>query len=273
MTLAAVLPPPELASLVALDPALADALTPDRRRSAASAVRVHVRHVPRGPLDLSTVQSASASNIGLLIVDGIVTREVLLGSTVSAELLGPGDIVRPWSLAEGSELMSTRVRWSVVSENLRAAVLDRRVAKQLGAYPELAVVLIDRLNDRSSRLAVTQAISQLKRVDQRLIALFTHLGERWGRITPAGVLVPLRLSHQMLGTLVGASRPTVSTAIGALTRTGELVRRSDGAWLLAARPADTGVPEMRRVEPRRAVSINPRRLVRASEAWSHRRPG
>lgn len=266
MTLSALPAPVELASLIALDPALAETLPPDRRMSAAAELRVHVRSVPRGELDLRTVQTASPANIGLLIVDGIVTREILLDGIVSAELLGPGDIVRPWSLSAGSDLLSTRVRWSVVSDFLQAAVLDRRIAKQLPAYPEVYVVLIDRLNDRSSRLAVTQAISQLRRVDQRLLALFTHLGERWGRMTPAGVLVPLRLSHQMIATLIGASRPTVSTTIAGLARTGELVRRRDGAWLLAApRSVDAVIPEVRRVEPRRAVSMRTQRLASASE--------
>src|SRR5690348_6562747 len=117
MTLAAVSMPPERASLVALDPGLAELLTPDRHHAAA-ALRVHVRNSARGTLDVSAMQASPASNIGLLILDGIVTREVLLGSTVSAELLGPGDIVRPWSFAGGEELLSTKVRWSVVSDYL-----------------------------------------------------------------------------------------------------------------------------------------------------------
>lgn len=272
MILAAVPTPLERASLVALDPGLAELLTPDRHHAAAAGLRVHVRQIGRGTLDVSAMQAMPASNIGLLIVEGIVVREVLLGSTVSTELLGPGDIVRPWSFADGEELLSTKVRWSVVSDYLRAAVLDRRIAAELGAFPEVSVVLMDRLNNRSSRLAVTQAISQLHRVDRRLIALFTHLAERWGRMTPGGVLVPLRLSHRMLGGLVGASRPTVSTAIGMLTRTGELVRRPDGAWLLAGLPTDATVPEARPVEPRRAVSMRMHRpFGRASDLSLERR--
>jgi len=180
--------------------------------------------------------------------------------------------VRPWSFAGSEELLSTKARWSVVSDYLRAAVLDRRIAAELGAFPEVSVVLMDRLNNRSSRLAVTQAICHIQRVDRRLIALFTHLAERWGRMTPGGVLVPLRLSHRMLGALVGASRPTVSTAIGALARTGELVRRPDGAWLLGGVPAPAAVPEVRRVEPRRAVSMRMHRpFGAAAERGGERR--
>jgi hypothetical protein len=66
------------------------------------------------------------------------------------------------------------------------------------------------------------------------------LAERWGRVTPDGVLLPLTLSHRMLGQLIGARRPTVSTALGALTRAGEVSRRMDGGWLLCGSPRRGG---------------------------------
>ena len=90
--------------------------------------------------------------------------------------------------------------------------------------------------ERAERLATTQAISQLTRVDRRVLALLWHVAERWGRVTPDGVVVPLTLSHRMLGQLVGAHRPTVSTAVRLLARTGELSRRPDGSWLLSGEP-------------------------------------
>jgi hypothetical protein len=88
------------------------------------------------------------------------------------------------------------------------------------------------------RLATTQAISQLTRVDRRLKALFWHLAERWGRVSGDGVIVPLALTHRILGQLVGARRPTVSTALSELADRGELVRRPDGSWLLRGDPPD-----------------------------------
>jgi CRP/FNR family transcriptional regulator, cyclic AMP receptor protein len=48
--------------------------------------------------------------------------------------------------------------------------------------------------------------------------------------------VPLRISHRLLGQLVGARRPTISSAIGQLAASGELVRRADGTWLVTAEP-------------------------------------
>jgi hypothetical protein len=54
-------------------------------------------------------------------------------------------------------------------------------------------------------------------------------------MTPDGVQVPLRLSHRLIGQLVGARRPTVSSALAELAGRGDLVRRPDGTWLLAGR--------------------------------------
>ena len=247
--------PLERRPLLDLDPGLAELLPPDRRQLAGRSLYVDVRHISRGPLDLARLHAVSPANIGFLLVDGMVSREVILGDTVSAELLGPGDLIRPWDLAAGGELLETQVRWSVVSEHADAALLDRRFAAELNSHPEVNVALIDRLNARAARLAITQAISQLQRVDQRLTALFAHLSERWGRMTADGVVLPLRLSHRMLGHLIGARRPTVSSAIGELARAGELVRLPNESWLVRCGPAAHGRPAAPQIKPRRPVLV------------------
>ena len=164
---------------------------------------------------------------------------------MSTELLGPGDVVRPWALHGEVRCSRHDVRWSALTES-RVAVLDRAL-RRAGSpqFPEVNSVLIDRLNERAQRLATTQAISQLNRVDRRLLALFWHLAERWGRMTAGGVLVPLTLSHRMLGQLVGARRPTVSTAVAELAERDELdpARQRDlGDQGRARRPAPPARP-------------------------------
>ena len=105
-------------------------------------------------------------------------------------------------------------------------------------YPEVTAALLDRVSERSLRLATTQAISQLTGVDRRLKALLWHLAERWGRVSSDGVIVPLALTHRILGQLVGARRPTVSSALAELVTCGELTRRPDGSWLLTGDTPD-----------------------------------
>src|SRR5947208_755394 len=81
------------------------------------------------------------------------------------------------------------------------------------------------------RVGVLQAIAQMTRVDDRVLMLLWHLSERWGRVRRDGILLPLRLPHKAIARLIGARRPSVTTAIGALERRGDLERRADGAWL------------------------------------------
>jgi hypothetical protein len=187
--------------------------------------------IDTGEWDASRLEEVDPGHVGLLVVEGVLAREVVLHTTVSTELLGPGDIVRPWRIEGAPQLLPVGVRWNALAP-VRVALLDRRVAVQLGGYPEIGAVIVDRLSERAQRLAVTQAISQLNKVEDRLMALFWHLAERWGRVAADGVALPLALSHRLIGELVGARRPTVSTTLAGLARSAQIMRRDDGTWLL-----------------------------------------
>jgi hypothetical protein len=257
--------------LLELDPDLGQLLSEEQLVAARGEQRVAVRTIETGPWDLERVSGASPAHLGLLVIDGVLSREVLVSDTVSTELLGPGDVVRPWRMQEGAaSLLQHEVRWNVLSR-CRFAVLDRRVSAEIGRYPEVVAAIVDRVNERALRLALTQTISQLNRVDRRLLALFWHLAERWGRITTGGVALPMTLSHRMLGQLVGARRPTVSTALGELVRQGELRRREDGTWLLTGEPIGAPVPEIERVIAMRRRLLPPEALAAALAATPSQR--
>jgi CRP-like cAMP-binding protein len=49
------------------------------------------------------------------------------------------------------------------------------------------------------------------------------------------VLVPLKLTHLILSELIGARRPTVSAALGAIERDGRVSRNGSG-WVLHGAP-------------------------------------
>jgi hypothetical protein len=65
--------------------------------------------------------------------------------------------------------------------------------------------------------------------------LLWHLAERWGRVGNDGVIIPVRLTHSVLASLVAARRPTVSAALGDLEQHG-LVRRIEQGLLLVGEP-------------------------------------
>src|SRR3954451_4517395 len=193
--------------LLDADPELGRLLQGQRLVDARRDLLTRLHTLERGPWDAERLRSAGPEHVGLLLLEGVLAREIALEDNVSAELLGPGDIVRPWQAQQPSSLMRAEVRWTVV-EQARFAILDRHFAVQLARYPEVNAMLIDRLTERAQRLAMMQAISQLNGVERRLIALFWHLSERWGRVVRDGVSVPVPLPHRVIAQLVGARRPT-----------------------------------------------------------------
>jgi CRP/FNR family transcriptional regulator, cyclic AMP receptor protein len=237
---------PAHVSLLDLDPDLGALLEQRRRAAARAELLVRVLPLARGNWRGGQLGTANPGHVGLLMLDGAIAREVVLADSISTELLGPGDLIRPWSPRRTVPLLGQHVRWQVLAET-RLAALNRAFGVALSRYPEVYCLLLDRLDARAERLAITKAIAQLNSVDRRLLALFWHLAEDWGRMTSEGIVLPLTLSHRLLGELVGARRPTVSSALTTLARDGKLIRRGDDSWLLADAPDATLAPVSARI--------------------------
>jgi len=217
------------ASLFDVDPELGDLL--DERQLAEARPRsiVAVADLPAGPWSPGSLAVGNGRAFALMVVDGLLLREVLLAGSTATELLGPCDIAE--STAPDDPLLPTEVRWSV-PEAARIVVLDDRLLAIMRLWPGVGRVLLERVTQREGRLATHRAIAQLPRVDQRLLAFFGHVSERWGRVASNGVVVPIQLTHETLGRLIGARRPTVSLALKDLGADNLLERRGDGSWLL-----------------------------------------
>jgi CRP-like cAMP-binding protein len=118
-------------------------------------------------------------------------------------------------------------------------LLDEAFTRMACQWPEVLAELMDRGLRRSRSLSVQLAICQARRADVRVMALFWHLADRWGRVTPDGVLVELDLTHSLLSRLTCLRRPTVSVTLKELRETGQLIALSRSSWLLqGARPSD-----------------------------------
>jgi hypothetical protein len=183
-----------------------------------------------------------------------------MDNRASVELLGPGDLLRPWD--EHESLLPFEVTWNVLSL-ARAIVLGPAFASRVHDFPEVQAALLSRVHGRAQRLAESQAIAHTAAIKERLHAMLWHLADRWGRVTVDGVVVPLALSHRMLAELVGASRPTASAALAELARDSVVARRDDGTWLLAqgASPRRTSSSAPRVAMRRRFVQPGSPRVV------------
>jgi hypothetical protein len=181
------------------------------------------------------------ASLGVLVLDGLLLRVQRIGTVAAAELLGAGDVLRPWLTGHEGSSLPSQAGWQVL-QRTHVAVLDRRFAVVAGRWPEIVSALMERTIQRSRFLAFQMAIGNVRRIDARLLLLMWRLADRWGRVTSDGVVLPLRLTHGWLANLVGAQRPSVTTALGTLTGAGRVERLEDGSWLLRGDPPDLGEP-------------------------------
>lgn len=215
------------------DPDLAEAVGSERRDQAIEDCLAVELRIPAGAWALDD-SAMLLDGVGLLILEGLLLRRVAVEGRYGAELLGEGDLVRPWQTDEEPVMLQIELGWQVL-EPIRAVLLDERFARQFGRYPELAGRLFGRVVQRSRHLLANMAIVHHARVDVRLHMLFWYLSGRWGRVRRDGTVLPLRLTHTVLAELVAARRPTVTSALSDLAKRG-LVRYVDDAWLLSGHP-------------------------------------
>ena len=207
------------------EPRLASA----RRECIAQAIEV-----PSGPWSPMEAPAPLRAGIGLLMLDGLLVRQVGVGGRFGAELLGSGDLIRPWQLDDKAKTLPRTGRWRALVP-CRMAVLDKDFTVRLTRYPEVTSCLFSRAMRRASHIAVQIAIVHQPRIDVRLRMLFWELADRWGTVHSDGVHVPLQLTHAMLADLVAARRPTVTKALGELADAGAVVWGS-GHWVLSGEP-------------------------------------
>jgi hypothetical protein len=135
------------------------------------------------------------------------------------------------------------------------ALIGQQFLRASARWPKLYSNLIGRFADQNEQLATQLALCQLPRVEDRLLGMLWLLAESWGKVTSAGTLLPLHFTHEALGAMVGARRPTVTLALGELADSGAVVQR-DGGWLLLQPPKQHG-GETRGVEGPRLLDLEP----------------
>lgn len=174
---------------------------------------------------------------GVLVVEGFVVREVITAGRVSADLIGPEDVIEPVGEIVEAGVLQHGVAWTALSAT-RLALLDDDLFARVAAWPELASALVQRAGRPGRRLVLSGAIATLPSIDVRLLASLWSWASQWGVVGADGVALRIPLSHERVGRLIGARRPTVTAVAGRLQRAGLLERRADRTWLLHAAPPD-----------------------------------
>lgn len=222
---------PPLVRLLDVEPELAARLREDDRAEARERLRLRRATLASGDQWPAPDRPRDRA-FGVLILEGLLVEETQIAGRSSQQLLGAGDValVAP---ADAMASLDVTVRL-IAGTECEIALLDDRLQAPFMLWPGLAIGVLDRVGRRLARSSAQAAIAQLPRVEDRLEATFWDLADRWGRVTPSGIHIPLQLTHQTLAMLVGGRRPTISLALTTLAERGIVTRRRDGSWLLVA---------------------------------------
>jgi CRP/FNR family cyclic AMP-dependent transcriptional regulator len=223
-------PPGRLRYLFDIDDELAAGLPPRMRMVARSVVTARVQEIGAGEFDLVPLLAQLQGGLGLLVVEGVIALDVQVGDRTASELVGDGDLIAPWT-SDGDVVLLASETFSRALVNTRVAVLDNDFADRTRAWPQVVHALLRRAVRRTMELNVHRAATCHPRADVRIALLLWHLAERWGIVEPDGILVPLPLTHRLIGQLVGAERPSVSHALSRLSSAGLVTRDPNGLVL------------------------------------------
>lgn len=216
------------AQLSAVDAELAEALGPQLGR-----LTVGVRWLGVGAWE----GPPESDGFGTLVCRGRLACAARLRERRSLVLAWPGDLLTP--LGDGPQWLSASLSWEVLEPTV-VADLDAGFAAAVARRPEVVPALSARAGAFTARTVGVVAVSHLPRVEDRLLGILLLLADEHGRVTSDGIVVDADVTHERLGQLMGAARPTVSLAFARLRELGlldvreaEWVIRPDAAEALA----------------------------------------
>jgi hypothetical protein len=215
------------------DPDLLEGVEPrvaERLRRRLAVRRLLVSNGPWG----DTPDYGDDGHLGLLVLDGVLIRTLELSGRECSEVVGPGDIVRPWDPNDVGSVDQAS-GWRALGP-ASMAVLDPRFAKIIAPWPAITAQLMARGTRRCRALMYQAAIARVRHAETRLLLALWNLADRWGRVTPDGIVVPVPLTHRLLAHLTCLQRPTVTSALRTLVDEGRVQRLPDGGWMLFGEP-------------------------------------
>jgi CRP-like cAMP-binding protein len=161
-------------------------------------------------------QEGNAAHGYYLICSGRIklARRSPSGKRTLLEILGPGDIV---GLAKNG-------RYRLYAEALETSKVGYIEQKDFGhlvaRHPHLATALIEKLTDELARLQERLYTTTQSGARTKLAYLLLELAADFGRETPEGTIIDLRLSQAQLAEMTGLTRETVSSMLNAFVEKG-----------------------------------------------------
>jgi CRP-like cAMP-binding protein len=226
---------PDLIRIFDHDPELLDGLEQPVAAHLRQRLAVERSRADPGPWRPTYAPEEVRGHLGLLIIGGLLIRTVRLGGRECSELVGPGDLIRPWDPDDVSVSVDCASTWRVLQPTT-FAVLDPAFATRTARWPTITAQLLQRCTRRCRMLVYQATIAHVRHAETRVLLALWHLADRWGKVTAEGIRVPVPLTHQLLAQMTCLQRPTVSAAVSHLAATGRVARSADGGWVLHGRP-------------------------------------
>src|SRR4051795_671706 len=130
-------------SLVDADPDLADLLDEPSLERARREGLARVKRLSPGEWDAPAAHEQAEHHRGFLVVEGLLSRTVNVLGRHCVELVGHGDVMRPWQWDDEGSHVRAEVGWSVL-EPARLAVLDHGLVLRIVPWAQLGVELLNR---------------------------------------------------------------------------------------------------------------------------------
>jgi len=148
------------------------------------------------------------------------------GRTVTFAEAGDLLVAPPDGWSDGSPRFHCRA----LSDGLVVPVDEARLAEWL-SDPVLANNIVRHLAGQVADRSLAAATALEPRVERRVLLKVRQLAHRYGRATPQGLRLDLKLTHQQLADMVGAVRESVTIALGKLHAQGDLRIENRTIWL------------------------------------------
>ena len=132
------------------------------------------------------------------------------GKEIIFSILGPGDFFGEMSLLDGK----TRSATVTAIEDSELRLIRRNdFHKAMEKHPHIAFRLLEELTARLRK--ADQRIESLAILDVtgRIAGILLQLAEERGEMTPAGLVIKSRPTHQELANMVGTTRETVTRVL------------------------------------------------------------
>ena len=154
-------------SIVDADPDLADLLDERGLERARREAITRVQHLSPGEWDAAAAHEPAEHHRGFLIIDGLLSRTVDALGRRCVELVGHGDVMRPWRWdEEGSTCAPRSAGRRSRTPGWPSSITSSSCASSHGL--SLGLELFNRGTRRAHHLAVALAIAHHQRVDDRL---------------------------------------------------------------------------------------------------------